>query len=32
LLVKELQLAGRKRLAAGDFLRGCSLKPGMILE
>jgi methionyl-tRNA formyltransferase len=31
-LVKELQLAGRKRLAAGDFLRGCSLKPGMILE
>ena len=32
LVVKELQLAGRKRLAAGDFLRGCSLKPGMILE
>ncbi len=32
LLVKELQLAGRKRLAAGDFLRGCALEPGAILE
>ena len=28
LLVKELQLAGRKRLAAADFLRGCPLEPG----
>ncbi|MDT8441671.1 MAG: methionyl-tRNA formyltransferase [Desulfuromonadales bacterium] len=28
LLVGELQLAGRKRLPAGDFLRGCSLKAG----
>ncbi|MCK4507804.1 MAG: methionyl-tRNA formyltransferase [Desulfuromonadales bacterium] len=32
LLIKELQLAGRKRLAAGDFLRGCNLEPGMTLE
>ncbi len=32
LLIKELQLAGRKRLAAGDFLRGCNLVPGMSLE
>lgn len=32
LLVKELQLAGRKRLAASEFLRGCPLKPGTILE
>jgi methionyl-tRNA formyltransferase len=32
LLIKELQLAGRKRLAAADFLRGCSLEPGMSLE
>jgi methionyl-tRNA formyltransferase len=32
LLVKELQLAGRKRLAAGDFLRGCNLVPGTVLE
>jgi methionyl-tRNA formyltransferase len=31
LLIKELQLAGRKRLAAGDFLRGCNLEPGMSL-
>jgi methionyl-tRNA formyltransferase len=31
LLVKELQLAGRKRLAAADFLRGCSLEPGATL-
>jgi methionyl-tRNA formyltransferase len=28
LLVRELQLAGRKRLAAADFLRGCPLAPG----
>lgn len=32
LLIKELQLAGRKRLTAGDFLRGCNLEPGMILD
>jgi methionyl-tRNA formyltransferase len=32
LLVRELQLAGRKRLAAADFLRGCPLAPGAILE
>ena len=32
LLIKELQLAGRKRLAAGDFLRGCSLEPGTVLK
>jgi methionyl-tRNA formyltransferase len=32
LLVKELQLAGRKRLAAADFLRGFPLAPGTILE
>ena len=32
LLVRELQLAGRKRLAAGDFLRGCPLAPGTVLE
>ncbi|MBW2688900.1 MAG: methionyl-tRNA formyltransferase [Deltaproteobacteria bacterium] len=31
LLVKELQLAGRKRLAAADFLRGCPLETGTIL-
>ncbi|HSO26626.1 MAG TPA: hypothetical protein VLS48_01050, partial [Anaerolineales bacterium] len=32
LLVRELQLAGRKRLGAADFLRGCSLQPGTALE
>ena len=32
LLIKELQLAGRKRLMAGDFLRGCSLEPGTLLD
>ena len=32
LLVRELQLAGRKRLGAADFLRGCALEPGMVLE
>jgi methionyl-tRNA formyltransferase len=31
LLVRELQLAGRKRLAAADFLRGCPLEPGTCL-
>jgi methionyl-tRNA formyltransferase len=28
LKISTLQLAGRKRLAAADFLRGCPLKPG----
>jgi methionyl-tRNA formyltransferase len=32
LLVKELQLAGRKRLTAGDFLRGYNLMPGAVLD
>ncbi|NOR49661.1 MAG: methionyl-tRNA formyltransferase [Desulfuromonadales bacterium] len=32
LLVRELQLAGRKRLPAADFLRGCPLEPGLLLE
>lgn len=32
LLIKELQLAGRKRLAAADFLRGCTLEPGTLLD
>ena len=31
LLVKEVQLAGKKRMKAGDFLRGCSLKEGQQL-
>ena len=31
LLVRELQLAGRKRLDAADFLRGCPLQPGTCL-
>jgi len=31
LWVRELQLAGRKRLPAADFLRGCPLEPGMTL-
>jgi len=32
LLVRELQLAGRKRLGAADFLRGCTLEPGATFE
>lgn len=32
LLVKELQLEGKKRMEAGAFLRGYSLKLGTILE
>ena len=28
LRIMQLQLAGRKRLAAGDFLRGCALEKG----
>ena len=31
LLVRELQLANRKRLGAADFLRGCPLQPGTCL-
>ena len=31
LRVGALQLAGRKRLPAADFLRGCPLEPGMTL-
>lgn len=32
LLVRELQLPGKKRLAAADFLRGCPLPGGTLLE
>jgi len=32
LAVRELQLPGKKRLAAGDFLRGCQLPVGSRLE
>lgn len=32
LVVRELQLPGKKRLAAGDFLRGCPLPVGSRLE
>jgi len=32
LRVGELQLPGKKRLAAADFLRGCPLPPGTLLE
>jgi methionyl-tRNA formyltransferase len=32
LRIKKLQLAGRKRLAAADFLRGCPLEPGALME
>jgi methionyl-tRNA formyltransferase len=32
LRVKELQLAGRKRLPAADFLRGCPLEAGTMME
>ena len=31
LLVREVQLAGKKRMAAGDFLRGYSLQEGQSL-
>ncbi len=31
LVVKELQLEGKRRMAAGEFLRGYPLKPGMRL-
>ncbi len=32
LLIQELQLAGRKRLKAADFLRGCELSQGDMFE
>jgi methionyl-tRNA formyltransferase len=32
LRIHQLQLAGRKRLAAADFLRGCPLEPGAMME
>ncbi len=32
LRIKQLQLAGRKRLAAADFLRGCPLQPGAKMD
>jgi methionyl-tRNA formyltransferase len=30
--IQQLQLAGRKRLAAADFLRGCPLEAGALME
>jgi methionyl-tRNA formyltransferase len=32
LRIQQLQLAGRKRLPAADFLRGCPLEPGAKME
>ena len=32
LRIRQLQLAGRKRLGAADFLRGCPLQPGSMME
>ena len=32
LRIQQLQLAGRKRLAAADFLRGCPLQAGAMME
>ena len=32
LRIQQLQLAGRKRLAAADFLRGCPLEAGAMME
>ena len=31
LMIEELQLEGRKRLKAGEFLAGCKIEPGAIL-
>jgi methionyl-tRNA formyltransferase len=31
IIIDELQLEGRKRLPAGDFLAGCRIVPGIIL-
>jgi methionyl-tRNA formyltransferase len=31
IIIEELQLEGRKRLSAGDFLAGCKITPGIIL-
>jgi methionyl-tRNA formyltransferase len=30
-LLKEVQLEGKKRMAVRDFLRGCRVVPGQIL-
>jgi methionyl-tRNA formyltransferase len=32
LLIEELQLEGKKRLSAKDFLAGYNIKPGAVLE
>jgi methionyl-tRNA formyltransferase len=32
LRIQQLQLSGRKRLAAADFLRGCPLQAGAVME
>ena len=31
LILKEVQLEGKKRMAAGDFLRGMQMKAGDLL-
>jgi methionyl-tRNA formyltransferase len=31
IIIEELQLEGRKRLPAGDFLAGCKIGPGTVL-
>ena len=31
-IIKELQLEGKRRMAVGDFLAGCRLLPGTVLE
>ena len=31
-ILKDVQLAGKKKMSAKDFLRGYRLKPGTILE
>ena len=31
ILIRELQLEGKKRMEAGAFLRGCSIRPGTVL-
>lgn len=32
IIIDELQLEGRKRLTAGEFLAGCKITPGIILD
>jgi len=32
ILIEELQLEGKKRLTAGEFLAGCRLEPGSFFE